>query len=213
MRDLKNKIKTQKKFFNRKFIFLQSFTLIEILVVATIIGLLAAGGIVSYSQFSKQARDAKRKADLEQIRAALEMYRSNNQNNSYPNNLNSLVPGYIISLPTDPKTNNNYQYTPQPAGCNSTSSNPCTSYILSSTLETGGNYFTNPYGGSNTIPTPSPTPTQQATPIPTRPATPTPRGGYSCSNECSFPIQGGSYSTQSDCCRFCFKSPICPNQF
>ncbi|KKU11410.1 MAG: hypothetical protein UX17_C0079G0007, partial [Parcubacteria group bacterium GW2011_GWC2_45_7] len=43
------------------------FTLIEILVVATIIGLLAAGGFVTYSNLSRQSRDAKRKADLEQI--------------------------------------------------------------------------------------------------------------------------------------------------
>lgn len=60
-----------------------SFTFIEILVVVTIIGLLTAAGSVSYSQFVKQSRDAKRKADIEQIRAAVEMYRSNN--GTYPN--------------------------------------------------------------------------------------------------------------------------------
>lgn len=59
-----------------------SFTMIEILVVATIIGILAAISSTSYSQFSKQSRDARRKADIEQIRAAVEMYRSNND--SYP---------------------------------------------------------------------------------------------------------------------------------
>jgi len=61
---------------------LKGFTLIEILVVATIIGLLASGAIVSYQQLSKQSRDAKRKTDLEQVRAALEMYRSNED--TYP---------------------------------------------------------------------------------------------------------------------------------
>jgi len=87
-----------------------AFTLIEILVVATIISLLAAAGIVSYSQFLKQSRDAKRKADLEQIRAALEMYRSNSSTSSYPagnwSNLSILTAPtvYIQSLPSDPKS-------------------------------------------------------------------------------------------------------------
>lgn len=91
----------------------QSFTLIEILVVATIIGLLAVGGLVSYSQITKQSRDAKRKADLEQIRAALEMYRSNN--NQYISSPSSgdcssvvsyLTSGtiYLQNIPTDPQS-------------------------------------------------------------------------------------------------------------
>lgn len=55
-----------------------SFTLIEILVVATIMILLVTAGAVSYTSLNRSSRDGKRKADLEQIRAALEMYRSDN---------------------------------------------------------------------------------------------------------------------------------------
>ena len=83
------------------------FTLIEILVVATIIVLLTATAAVTYSTLLKQSRDAKRKTDLEQVRAALEMYRSNS--GSYPigtwGNLSVLTAPvtYIQSLPTDPK--------------------------------------------------------------------------------------------------------------
>jgi prepilin-type N-terminal cleavage/methylation domain-containing protein len=89
-----------------------AFTLIEILVVATIITLLAAAGIVSYSQFLKQSRDAKRKADLEQIRATLEMYRSNNnvyisssQNDRCSDILTYLISPekYLEKIPADPK--------------------------------------------------------------------------------------------------------------
>lgn len=90
---------------------IKGFTLVEILVVATIIGLLAAGAAVSYSSISKNSRDAKRKADLEQIRAALEMYRSNN--NTYPTtftlncsstgSLSDATRTYLSTIPKDPK--------------------------------------------------------------------------------------------------------------
>ena len=58
------------------------FTLIEILVVVTIIGLLTLTAVVTYGAFLKQSRDAKRKTDLGQVAAALEMYRSNSD--TYP---------------------------------------------------------------------------------------------------------------------------------
>ncbi len=96
------------------------FTLIEVLVVATIIALLAAAGMVSYSQFSKQSRDAKRKADIEQIRAALEMFRSSSSGSSYPASVNScdnlssyLVsgsPSYMSTIPQDPQSKTNTYY-------------------------------------------------------------------------------------------------------
>ena len=92
----------------------QGFTLIEILVVVTIIVLLTASAVVTYSIFFKQARDAKRKTDLEQVRAALEMYRSNND--TYPVGLSWAILSsltspviYIQSLPSDPK-NPTYSY-------------------------------------------------------------------------------------------------------
>lgn len=93
---------------------INAFTLIEILVASTIIALLATGAAISYSSLTKQSRDAKRKTALEQIRSALEMYRSNNnQYISIPANDNcSSVLGYLTSptkylesIPTDPKSN------------------------------------------------------------------------------------------------------------
>lgn len=81
-----------------------SFTIIEILVVATIIGLLATTAVISFGTLSRQSRDSRRKTDLEQIRSALEMYRSNNDN--YPTNLNSLTSPvvYLQKIPQDPKS-------------------------------------------------------------------------------------------------------------
>jgi len=85
----------------------KGFTLIEILVVTTIIVLLTSIAMVSYSMFSKSSRDARRKADLDQVRAALEMYRSNED--TYPVGdwsalSGTLTTAYMQSLPTDPKS-------------------------------------------------------------------------------------------------------------
>jgi general secretion pathway protein G len=78
------------------------FTMVELLVVATIISILATLGIATYSSISRQSRDAKRKGDLENVRAALEQYK--NDNNYYPSALTTLVPTkYLISVPADPK--------------------------------------------------------------------------------------------------------------
>lgn len=59
-----------------------AFTLIEILVVMTIVGVLAVTTSIGFSSSLRSSRDAKRKADLEQIKAALELYRASN--NTYP---------------------------------------------------------------------------------------------------------------------------------
>lgn len=58
------------------------FTLIELLVAATIIILLTTIGVVSYQTAARNSRNAKRKADLETVRQAMIMYRS--ENGVYP---------------------------------------------------------------------------------------------------------------------------------
>jgi len=106
----------------------KSFTLIEILVVVTIIGLLTATAAVTYTAFLKQSRDAKRKTDLSQLATALEMYRSNND--AYPSTslgwwgacssygsfpdtgatgyVPGLAPVYILKLPHDPRESQSF---------------------------------------------------------------------------------------------------------
>jgi len=111
----------------------KGFTLIELLVVSTIIIVLMSIGIVSYRGVQKKSRDAKRKSDLEQVRAALEMYRSDSDDNSYPgNNWSSMTNaleggGYLHSSPVDPK-GGYYIYRPGSGGY---------TYILCAYLEAG----------------------------------------------------------------------------
>ena len=94
----------------------KGFTLIEILVVAKIMSLLASMGVTSYSTLNQNSRDAKRKADAEQIRSALEMYK--NTNGNYPISLNNLTAAdpsgniYLSEIPVDPKGVNSYYYGP-----------------------------------------------------------------------------------------------------
>lgn len=146
------------------------FTLIEILVVATIIGLLAAAGAVSYSQFVKQSRDAKRKADIEQIRAAVEMYRSNN--GSYPLNGSGVgkvdVTACSTSGLTDSAGNTYLSKTPNDPKCSTIKyyySSDGTTYSIAARLEGSSvgsciasdacgvgyycNYCLGPYGQTN----------------------------------------------------------------
>lgn len=99
----------------------KGFTLIELLVVSTIIAVLSAIGIASFVNAGKSARDAKRKADLETVRQALVLYRSDKgkyfKRNSGPNNnnydllTNQLVPDYLGEpVPQDPKDEGDYLY-------------------------------------------------------------------------------------------------------
>jgi len=112
------------------------FTLIEILVTMTIVAILMGISLVSLQGARKVARDGKRKADLEQIRSALEIYRSDCH--AYPANTGLLegadcdISGttevYLEVVPEDPIPDSyNYYY-----------SGVDNSYTLCAYLETGG---------------------------------------------------------------------------
>lgn len=108
----------------------KGFTLVELLVAMTIIAVLAGIALVSFQGTRKSARDGKRKADLEQIRSALEMCYADD--NEYPDTIAGSLTceggnTYLDSTPTDPVTGDNYYY-----------SAATITYDLCAYLETGG---------------------------------------------------------------------------
>lgn len=82
----------------------KGFTLLELIITIGIISLLMAAGISSYTGSSRVSRNTRRQADFEQIRSALEAFRTSSANASYPTTLSQLVPDYLPSLPFDPQT-------------------------------------------------------------------------------------------------------------
>jgi general secretion pathway protein G len=62
-----------------------AFTLIELLIVITILGILMTIGYQSFYRSQEKARDAERKSDLRQIQKAMELYEQDRPNPEYPN--------------------------------------------------------------------------------------------------------------------------------
>jgi len=110
------------------------FSLVEIMVVVSIIGALSAVAYANFSQSSAQSRDVQRQADLRIVSTALDMYKS--EYGRYPEGCNGpnkwsghspdyscssgnqyiegLAPEFIPRLPQDPKLNGDnsgYVYT------------------------------------------------------------------------------------------------------
>lgn len=88
------------------------FTLIELLVVIAIIGILASLALAALNSARLKSRDARRVADINQIRVALELYFDANAS-IYPTDadgLGALDPTYIAVVPKDPVGNTSYSY-------------------------------------------------------------------------------------------------------
>lgn len=102
--------------------------MVELMVVTLIIGILVSLAVVASIGAKKSARDGKRKADLEQIRSALEMYKSDEQEYLADADINLLVSeGYLSEWPSDPSGYSYYYHRVS-----------TTTYRLCAYLETGG---------------------------------------------------------------------------
>ena len=84
----------------------KGFTLIELLVVVGIIGILTALVTVNLQGARERARDAQRKGDLDQVQKALELYKNDQNPQSYPSRIDYqtviVSGGYMKEFPIDP---------------------------------------------------------------------------------------------------------------
>lgn len=123
------------------------FTLIELIIVVTIITVLSLGGMSVYRTVYINSRDQQRIRDLQTFKQSLELYRSDqhyypsdiNFNSSTPNlNFNNKV--YLV-VPNDPgsATGKKYGYRALPGDCNNDNVF-CTSYVVCSQKESGITY-------------------------------------------------------------------------
>lgn len=138
------------------------FTLIELLVVISIIGILAAFIVASFTSAQKKARDAKRKADLDAVKKALSLASSDCTGGGYPSvgglsagdvryaspNLSSYLQtlNYIKQAPQDPTQTGNNRYNYNNSGTTIATACPdagsgkpssTSQFLLRTTLENG----------------------------------------------------------------------------
>ncbi len=89
------------------------FSMIELLVVVTIIIVITTVGLVSYTSANQNSRNAKRKADAASIRNALVLYRA--ENGQYPDTndfdtMLSTISDYIDEQGLEDPGNYSYAY-------------------------------------------------------------------------------------------------------
>lgn len=130
-----------------------AFTLIELLVVVTIMIVLMSIGIASFSSAGKSARDAKRKSDMETVRQAMVVYKTQSATGDYPTGNYTTATATLVNAsgavhylsppaPTDPKNTGSYVY----SGTVATTSTFC--FCATLELPTSGNSNSNTCAGT-----------------------------------------------------------------
>lgn len=110
------------------------FSLLELLVVISIIGILVSVGAVAFTTAQQRSRDSRRRADIKAMQDAFEQYMAENGEYetcstmaSYDSGNGPLMPG---GIPTDPRNSGEYVY-------NTTTACSETSYCICASLEGG----------------------------------------------------------------------------
>ncbi len=89
----------------------QGFTLIEMVVVISLILILLAVALPRYDQFITRAREAKLHENLTTLNKAIEEYSLDKK--KAPQSLDDLVPGYVKFIPEDITGSNTWQTEPE----------------------------------------------------------------------------------------------------
>ena len=94
----------------------KAFTLLELMVVVTILGILASIATIKAVQYLKRAKAVKARADMKRIMTAIDLFQADNDR--YPDELEELTDptdefpqGRISAIPKDP-WGNDYEYVP-----------------------------------------------------------------------------------------------------
>lgn len=145
----------------------KAFTLIELLIVIAIIAILVTIIIAAFGGTQKKARDARRREDLDAIKKALELAKSDSIGSTWyaacspvaatcaPSSTTpALAPTYIRVVPADP-SGGAYIYIPTPASCTytvATNIGTCNAFEAISCIEndntpTGDGIETKPISG------------------------------------------------------------------
>jgi general secretion pathway protein G len=92
----------------------RGFTLVELLVVISMISILAAMGVVQYRNSVQRTRETTLRYDLFEMRDVIDQYYADK--GKYPASLDALVSdGYMRKIPIDPVTNSTDTWQTVPA--------------------------------------------------------------------------------------------------
>jgi len=92
----------------------RGFTLVEIMIVISLIVILASMSLVQYRHSVVRSKEAVLKEDLFRMRDAIDQYYADK--NSYPSAIDALVSdGYLRQIPKDPFTNSESTWQTVPA--------------------------------------------------------------------------------------------------
>jgi|SRR5687767_14667039 general secretion pathway protein G len=103
----------------------RGFTLVELLVVLSLISLLAGMAVVQYRNAIRRSEESVLKTDLWRLRDAIDQYYADK--GKYPSSLDTLVSdGYMRSVPEDPitKSRDTWQTVPAEPDPNNPSAEP-----------------------------------------------------------------------------------------